>query len=56
MDYSQDAETLEIDDKTKGQNALADEVMERCIRIVSNVNGLQAAAARSHQALPRPLR
>jgi hypothetical protein len=27
-----------FDDQTKGKNALADEVMERCIRIVANVN------------------
>jgi hypothetical protein len=33
-----DTELLNVDDKTKGQNALADEVMRRCIQIVANVN------------------
>lgn len=34
----QDAELLDVSDQTKGVNALAEEVMERCIRIVANVN------------------
>src|SRR4051812_49368107 len=39
MDNSPNAEALNsIDDTSKGQNALADQVMERCIRIVANVN------------------
>src|SRR5712692_4525833 len=38
MDNSSDAEALDLNDKDKGQNALAEEVMERCIRIVANVN------------------
>jgi hypothetical protein len=38
MDNSQDAETLNLDDQNKGTNALAEEVMDRCIRIVANVN------------------
>jgi hypothetical protein len=38
MDYSPDAEALDLNDKDKGKKALADEVMERCIRIVANVN------------------
>jgi hypothetical protein len=33
-----DTELLDVDDKTKGENALAKEVMDRCIRIVANVN------------------
>ena len=33
-----DTELLNVDDKTKGQDALAKEVMDRCIRIVANVN------------------
>jgi hypothetical protein len=33
-----DTELLNLDDKTKGQDALAKEVMDRCIRIVANVN------------------
>src|SRR4051812_13769607 len=33
-----DTELLAVDDKTKGQDALAKEVMDRCIRIVANVN------------------
>jgi hypothetical protein len=37
MDNS-DAEALDVNDKDKGQNALAEQVMERCIRIVANVS------------------
>src|SRR4051794_15943928 len=38
MDNSQDVEALDLNDKTKGEDALANEVMERCIRIIANVN------------------
>lgn len=33
-----EAELLNIDDKTNGQDALAKEVMDRCVRIIANVN------------------
>src|SRR5438105_9433172 len=38
MDTPQDEALLELDDKNKGENALANEVMQRCMRIVANVN------------------
>jgi hypothetical protein len=38
MDYAPDEEALNLNDNDKGQTALADEVMERCIRIVANVS------------------
>src|SRR5438270_3703657 len=38
MDNSQDAEALNLDDQSKGKNALADDALDRCMRIVANVN------------------
>lgn len=38
MDYSQDEEALDFNDKDKGETALADEVTKRCVQIIANVN------------------
>src|SRR3954465_9408848 len=38
MDYPQDAALTDVNDKDKGEQALADEVVKRCVQIVANVN------------------
>lgn len=38
MTESPDAEVLDVNDKDKGEHALADEVLKRCVQIVANVN------------------
>jgi hypothetical protein len=50
-----DTELLDVNDKDKGQNGLAKEAMDRCIRIVANVNKVKQPRLESHPALSRPL-